>query len=1025
MDSIEIKNFVDNRENIYQDINNFINSLQKEDEERFEELIDAGNIDEAYSIIEGSGVSLSSFKLILLADNNELRDKLFSEEEYVDILKNCMDMYDDVSMIVNINSRKFNIKDLEALLSLGDSKYSDYYKSVLEKKLSNVNSLSSCIDILKSANTSVLSEEAILSFLEKLSDNIPSDSYAIEFFKFLPNSILQNQTIIKTILDKLDYIGHKEIIEYIPTGENYSQLINLVLDKSKGQFSTLFSHIPPESITKEIWQKACEISPSYVTKIPSVNTNDENYSEWFNTMLSQSISNIKKEEDILIILSDCVNKKIIDEKIWYGLLDKCRQLNFDVQKLTPLMTDTKSLVPQIVDYPMQNMEEEEFYSFLTKTEKEFYKKFRVNNADLYKTLKVEMLDPKIIDTIGIKSLERIVRYDDVQNSILGISKNDDAWKTFRFVFDNLKQDNLFIEPLIEKISDSISNQMTEDENSNIKPSAFLELVSNRINQKDVPFTEYEKNIISYLTLNPDITQSINSYDDILTFVERKNAELESIISNGNSSLIDLKGAVLERLFGMSYDDVRSLVYTYGNDPEQLLESYRDKDVKSLKELKEETALEIITRLKHIMDIDDIDAIKTEFYKLVEQEDISESYIRYQNMGLLADSLRRAYGRDMVDALAKNTGTYQSQEIDYHGDKCVIRKVSGEFDRMVSVLEGYFKSSVTEGDMYDRWNTNQMARTHALCFSLINQSNPATVIGNSAGFDAVQNKKDAIIISVNGFSPESINSAGPTDMGHLNSKNTTQAGEIDKPKFYSAKNMPNQTRNGKYSDYSIEILDVLSSGDDYRKIQPASIICFEEPNEKSIKAAIELSKKLGYTVPIEVIDRRELAKVEMEHIKDSLSRFKEDENMDTSLVEDIVTRFCNVYNAHSHSDLKSEIIESPEAPFNNERLAEILNDCVSSVKQKISAGNVIGGSTALKNIEAIIEKEQEKGYSAASFISDVVENIKADLMKLEKTVTTQTNEAINLENQEKELVLQQMLDERNNQSMELGFEEKVM
>ena len=68
------------------------------------------------------------------ASNNELKDKLFSNEEYISIIKDLADMYGDrLSEIINTNSKSFNVSDLDSLLSLDDPKYSEIYKSILEK----------------------------------------------------------------------------------------------------------------------------------------------------------------------------------------------------------------------------------------------------------------------------------------------------------------------------------------------------------------------------------------------------------------------------------------------------------------------------------------------------------------------------------------------------------------------------------------------------------------------------------------------------------------------------------------------------------------------------------------------------------------------------------------------------------------------------------------------------------------------------------------------------------------------------
>ena len=588
---------------------------------------------------------------------------------------------------------------------------------------------------------------------------------------------------------------------------------------------------------------------------------------------------------------------------------------------------------------------------LTSRERELIHKFYLNNADLFKTLQLEVLDPKILNTISEDCLEKIVRYEDTQYLILNVAKTENKLKTLCFVLNNLKSDNLFIEPLIEKISDSITRQNVSKFSSD---SVFLDLVSKRIDQKNIPFTDYEKVIISYLTLNPQEGKKIKNYEDILTFVERKNNELESIINN-NSTLLDVKRAYLEMITGLDYESIIDLIKMYGNDPEKLLQYYDNVSPESYKELSEKEALEIIIKLKSLIETVDINLIKSEFQKIVSMENKETSYLRYQKCCILENSLRRAYGRDVTNSLSKDLDTLPLKEYEYNGEKYYVRNVEGNFNRMVSLLGAYRKSSSSEGDMYDRWNTNQMANNHALCYSLINQSNPGT---------ALIHDKTGVIISINRFSPESLSAAAPYDLCSDNRHNTVQT--MRQQRFFSTKNMQDQVR-GMYSEYDIELQDISSDSKQYQKIQPATIICFEEIDEDSINASIELSKRLGYNVPIELIDRRKLANEEMIKINSSLEQFKTGQNIDTSLVKTIITSFNNVRNAHRYSNLSDEIIgenadvENKEAPFNCIHLNQIIKDCLQNIEQRIRNGQVQEGLKALENIKNIINDERQKSF----------------------------------------------------------------
>lgn len=1026
MNANELKIFFDNRDSIFVKVDDVSNSLTDDEIEQFNGAIAEGDIDKAYTFFQKSGISLSEFKLILLSQDSKLRDNLFSYDEYANILKNCIELYGDTSMVLNPNSRNFNIKDLEPLLSLNDSKCSEYYKSVVDQKLSSAKLLGQYADILKDVNSSFINEEAIIDYINNYSSTI-LDSGSIELLNILPSSVLKDGVIFDSLLNKIDNIRDTKIIDYIPHDENYSKLIGKVLDKyGSDDLTSFFERIPQELMTKEIYEKFCEKKISFISKIPKSDVPQEDYNKWFNEVALHSISNSNKDSDILSIVNECIDRKTLDEETWYSILKTCSDHNFDRHKLAPYLGSIESLIPQDTSIQMLNDDERQLYGLLTDKEKDLYKKFRVNNIDLYKTLKIEMFNPSIVNVIGEKSLERLVRYDNVQDIILYMSNSDNALKTFEFALSNLGQDKAFVEPLIEKIALNVTAQMSREKDGNgyaYKSSQFLDLVAQRIDKKDIPFTDYEKAIIPYLTLHPNEAKNITSYNDILQFVDKKNNELESIVNNESSSFNDIANAYFQRLIGMNYEEVNELVNIYGNDPEELLKNYINIDSKSFKELSEKEALEIIIKLKNVCEIKDINTIRNEFNKLISEEKGENPFIRYQMSEVIEESLKRAYGRDMVNALSTNVGKCQTEEREYNGEKYIVRNVSGEFDRMISVLGGFSKSEAVDDDMYDRWNTNKMARKHALCFSLINQSNPACAIGKNKGLEGIADKDDTIIISINGFSPEAINAAAPEDMGSENFRNTvgfSDGSGISHAKYYTAKNMPNKTRGNEYSEYSIEILDVLAGDGVYRKIQPASIICFEEVNEKSIKASIELSKKLGYTVPIEVIDRRKLAKVEMEHIKESFEKFVNEEDIDTDLVADITTRFCNVHNAHM-ADVKTELqkeIIGKDAPFNLENLTNILNACILSVKKKTNDGKLEEGLMALESIKSIITSEKKEIGTSSDTMKSLISNIEKTITEM-KTPKINSDEAVHTDEIEKQEMLQQMINEGKQEN--LGYD----
>lgn len=718
--------------------------------------------------------------------------------------------------------------------------------------------------------------------------------------------------------------------------------------------------IPPEAITINIINTYLqEIGPTGIEHIP-IPSEFTNYNEQYEDIILSTISMLE-EKNYLETIGP--GQYLLES---WDILDKIPE----EYRTDKVIMEAVKKHPKYLDYAdieSKNFEELLQIGYknkldsigrttLTEKEIELMKRFAKNNSSLFSTLNLDILTPEIIS-----SIEKIARYTDVQYSIIGLAKDKDALTTFGFALENLKQDSLFIEPLIEQLGKTIGREETFSYNSETKqyerkPGEFLKLASNRIQDNSIPLTEEEKTIISYLALNPQEANKIKSYDEILNFVANKNAELDEIIGSQDVTLVDAKNAYLERVVGMDYDSVIDLIKKYGNDPEQLLAKYEGKELETYKEKSEKESLEIIIKLKSLAQETDLGKIRQAYQEAVEKEDKAKSFERYRQSTILDNTLRRSYGRDITRTLSDHDKENNTESIEHteDGQEYTLRKMNGPFDRMISVMNAYRKSDAeTEGDMYDRWNTSAMAGNHALCYSFIDESNPGT---------AMLGGKKGIVISISGFDAEAVTAAAPYDLCSDSRTNTTVT--YRQQRFYTADNLPDQTR-GRYSEVDIEIQDVSEGVTEYKKIQPTSIICFEEIDEDSINAAIELSKKLGKTIPIELIDRRELASTARTEIDDLLEQFKSGESLQPELVGQIITKFNNVRNAHMDSSLADELLgekkgkENPEAIFNKAHLNEMLSECIEVAKQRIEKGQVQEGLQTIEQIKQFIKTEREK------------------------------------------------------------------
>ena len=725
--------------------------------------------------------------------------------------------------------------------------------------------------------------------------------------------------------------------------------------------------IPPEAITRRIIDLSLDIvGPTGLFRVPVPNEFTR-YNEQYEDIVISAI-NMLEEKDF--VNPRGVAQQIVEDYDFISIIP-------EEYRTDRVIVEAIKKHPKYLNYA--NRESEEFDNLLqigyknklksmgresfTADEISLIKRFAKNNATLFSTLKLEILTPEIVNSIGENSLEKIVRYSDVQNIIIDISKNKESLATFGFVLDQIKEDDIFIEPLIEELSRNIKAEEVYHYNSEKSKSEhiagdFLRTVYDRLQDESRLMTDEEKVIISYLTMNPSEANNIKSYDDILNFIKNKNAKLDEIINSNDTTVVGIKDAYFQRVFGMNYRSAANLVAKYGNDPEELLAKYEGRILDNPKEIAEKEALERIIKLKAILDEKDISKIRESYSEYVRTEETTRDFEKYRQSIKIDSVLRRAYGRNITQSIDERDKENNEESIAYskEGQEYLVRKLKGPFNRMVSLLGAYGKSeSDGNGDMYDRWNTNKMADNHALCYSFLNQSNPGTAL--------TENKK-GIIIAISGFDAEAVIAAAPYDVYSESRQNTLVT--YRPQKFYTAENLPDETR-GHYSEIDIEIQDVSEGVTEYRKIQPTSIICFEEIDEDSINAAIELSNKLGRKIPIELIDRRELAKQEKIEINKFFNEFINGDGTNPELIGEIITRYNNVRNAHIHSSLSDELLgesdekekSNPNALFNKKHLNKMISDCIDKATQIIESGDVKQGLAILEQIKQSVRSEREK------------------------------------------------------------------
>jgi len=723
----------------------------------------------------------------------------------------------------------------------------------------------------------------------------------------------------------------------------YEESFLIFLEKNNKSHPNL-SNVSPKAMTFEMGKRLLINEGVNVLKI--INYSKEEFLQVYEDIilygLSKSIGKYDKTDKLFshishiynfdfpsIYLTDKVKDALIRKSPYFLKLIDVNDIKFE------------DFLNMAYSIPNADLGKEKFTQEEIVLLKEFYKK----NKNVFSTLDIRIFNPVIINSIGINNFERLINYPDIQTNIAIFQESNEALQVFSFMLNKLKDNNNFGAPFIEKVSQTFYYLYRNN-------SQFFNIINDKINDNNYEFSEKDYIIIQYLSTNYAEASAINSFEDIINYVEKKNDSLDEKISSPNISLIETKNIYLQRLIGMNFANVCELIESFGNDTESLLKYYYQNNDYSYEELAEKEALEIIIKIKTLLECDDIDLIKEEYNRFIKQEGTLQNFRKLELFLTLEKTLKRAYGRNLQTNLAIDS--YKVEERAYNNEVYHVKKLTSNFNRVVTVMGAYRQGS-HESDFYDKWNTREHANNHALCYSLINNIHQGT---------ALFRNDEAIIVSISEFSPEALVAAAPYDLCSDSRYNTTTLGR--KQKFFTAENLPKYTR-GRYSELDIEISDLLDQYDKESKIQPSSIICFEEIDEKSIIASIELSRKLGKIIPIELIDRRKLAKGNFKHIESLIEEFKSDKTLDTKRIEDIIDIFCSIRNAHLDSKLSDELVgenkdkENPNALFNKQQINNILKNIIEHINIEIKNGNYENGIKALEEIKDIIKKERNKSF----------------------------------------------------------------
>lgn len=678
------------------------------------------------------------------------------------------------------------------------------------------------------------------------------------------------------------------------------------------------------------------------------------YKEYTPTKFKNELKKIisfKLQEKFGNFIPSTILKKLIVKD--YKYLNFANRSNVDFQELLNLAYQKE----------LRDMSKTSF----TKEESDLLKRYLENNSNLFNTFNIKILNKSIIKIISEDNLELIVRYPGLQNLLINLSNHKEILNVFNFAFNHLKEHYKFQIPLIENLFTNLNCHLkTYDKNLEQEADNFLKVVNEKIEDSNYEFSEDEKNIISYLALSPSwlIKEETFDYSYIKNYMEiyRREKDFKFYKDPSYYNFIDRFICPSLRFFSREFYDL-----------EELKKEYKDIDETFDKKLYlEKKSIEIIDTIKKIEYKGTEE--KTGYYEnLYKEAKINGLEIRSEDLLsdiILGKYIKNVYAKKLIEKInfdKKEAKEYKTS----NGKSYYIKELDEEFGRVITVLDAYNKGS-NEKNFYNKWNTSKLSDNHALCYSYINESNPGVV-----------DDTNKIMVSIKDFDSESLIDMSNQDMKSISSIPSLMTYDS---KLFLPDSLANNTRKS-YSELVIELQDITK--DKYQKIQPSSIVCFEKITDASIRASIELSENLGKVIPIELIDRRKLAVKQMQKIKEDYEKFITLDKKDLTLVQDIITRFHNVRNAHQNSSLKEYILGEnsdgklidENALFSKDKMNLILENIYDFIKKE----NI--EETEIKKINSTIKKERD--YSTSAIAEDIyykfkeLETIKKDEIKYKK------------------------------------------
>jgi len=397
---------------------------------------------------------------------------------------------------------------------------------------------------------------------------------------------------------------------------------------------------------------------------------------------------------------------------------------------------------------------------------------------------------------------------------------------------------------------------------------------------------------------------------------------ESARKEAHSAFVNKRkilNAIGKRFFNYSYLEMRKLKKKYDADFKEIYESYLEKSRNGNLSLEEENELKSLTIFRNIselLEIKDTAALVRVFDEL--DKDEANKDCEFAAMSVLEENMKRVYSKD----LQKNTYTLN--------EKDKIDKVDGidvyspkEFKMFVHVVSAFGKYELiekenTEISAKERWNLTDNAVNHILCTSYIGNDNMCYARKN----EEKSNQEEKVIFGFSDISNTEIIMASQTDIGsQTTDMNSNQSYFLSR--FRLADKIIKKCRHG----HNEVDLERRQKNNKSSNIQPEYIVCFDEINESSKKAAKD------FNIPIVLINKREVAKHQNEKLNKAIQTFKKTKQPE--ILEEIIDLYQCARNSFAFGDKDKAL---GKEFFSPESMNVAIQDIISTIDKELKLGN---------------------------------------------------------------------------------------